>query len=321
MENNNGKKWSREETILAYDLYSRIPFGKIGKTNPDIIKLAKLLGRTPDAVGFKLSNLAHFDPALQERNVIGMSHTSKLDREIFAEFTNDGLELANEAQRIRAKLTNTEVTALIGAEDLVSIPEGSYREAILKTRVGQYYFRMSVLSAYNNKCCVTGISQKELLIEYSYEVATSGNSRKIAGGNKTTAGTWLLALTDRRLILLNRHLLVGTDSIEIPLSMVNSVSMQARIVSATITIMHNSGGVYVDNVTKPFGLAFVSKANAVIEKIRNSQTERIISAIQNSAQPQTISAADEIKKYKELLDMGAITPEEYEMKKKQLLGL
>lgn len=164
MENNNGKKWSREETILAYDLYSRIPFGKIGKTNPDIIKLAKLLGRTPDAVGFKLSNLAHFDPALQERNVIGMSHTSKLDREIFAEFTNDGLELANEAQRIRAKLTNTEVTALIGAEDLVSIPEGSYREAILKTRVGQYYFRMSVLSAYNNKCCVTGISQKELLI-------------------------------------------------------------------------------------------------------------------------------------------------------------
>jgi hypothetical protein len=103
--------------------------------------------------------------------------------------------------------------------------------------------------------------------------------------------------------------------------MANSVSMQARIVLATITIMHNSGGVYVDNVTKPFGLAFVSKANAAIERIRNSQTERIVSAIQNSAQPQTVSAADEIKKYKELLDMGAITPEEYEMKKKQLLGL
>lgn len=33
------------------------------------------------------------------------------------------------------------------------------------------------------------------------------------------------------------------------------------------------------------------------------------------------SGADEIKKFKELLDMGAITEEEFEIKKKQLLGL
>lgn len=34
-----------------------------------------------------------------------------------------------------------------------------------------------------------------------------------------------------------------------------------------------------------------------------------------------VSAADEIKKYKELLDMGAITEEEFDKKKKQLLDL
>ena len=40
------------------------------------------------------------------------------------------------------------------------------------------------------------------------------------------------------------------------------------------------------------------------------------------AQPAvTVSAADELKKYKELLDMGAITEEEYNAKKKQLLNL
>lgn len=33
------------------------------------------------------------------------------------------------------------------------------------------------------------------------------------------------------------------------------------------------------------------------------------------------SAADEIKKYKELLDIGAITQEEYDLKKSELLGL
>ena len=39
------------------------------------------------------------------------------------------------------------------------------------------------------------------------------------------------------------------------------------------------------------------------------------------AAPVVQDAADEIRKYKELLDMGAITPEEFEAKKKQLLGL
>ena len=40
--------------------------------------------------------------------------------------------------------------------------------------------------------------------------------------------------------------------------------------------------------------------------------------IQQTAAP---SAADELKKFKELLDMGAISQEEYDAKKKQLLGL
>ena len=34
-----------------------------------------------------------------------------------------------------------------------------------------------------------------------------------------------------------------------------------------------------------------------------------------------VSAADELKKFKELLDMGAISQEEFDAKKKQLLGL
>lgn len=36
---------------------------------------------------------------------------------------------------------------------------------------------------------------------------------------------------------------------------------------------------------------------------------------------QTVSSADELKKYKELLDAGVITQEEFDTKKKQLLGL
>jgi predicted Zn-dependent peptidase len=42
---------------------------------------------------------------------------------------------------------------------------------------------------------------------------------------------------------------------------------------------------------------------------------------QPQVQIQQNSSADEILKYKNLLDMGVITQEEFEQKKKQLLGL
>ncbi|NLT09859.1 MAG: SHOCT domain-containing protein [Ruminococcus sp.] len=42
---------------------------------------------------------------------------------------------------------------------------------------------------------------------------------------------------------------------------------------------------------------------------------------ERAAAPVQISAADEIAKFKQLLDSGAITEEEYEAKKKQLLKL
>ncbi|WP_397544849.1 SHOCT domain-containing protein [Ruminococcus sp.] len=41
--------------------------------------------------------------------------------------------------------------------------------------------------------------------------------------------------------------------------------------------------------------------------------------MQNNAA--AFSVADEIRKFKELLDIGAITQEEFDAKKKQLLGL
>ena len=54
--------------------------------------------------------------------------------------------------------------------------------------------------------------------------------------------------------------------------------------------------------------------NYIMKKINESNSNQGSSNSNNSA-------ADEIKKYKELLDMGAITEEEYEAKKKELLNI
>ena len=52
---------------------------------------------------------------------------------------------------------------------------------------------------------------------------------------------------------------------------------------------------------------------------RQSQNKKTVDAIIRQEIPQ--SNADELRKYKELLDMGVITQEEFDAKKKQLLGL
>ena len=158
------KNWSREETILAYELYCRTPFGRIHSRNPEIIELANLIGRTSGSVALKMSNLARFDPELQKRNITAMPHGSKMDGIVFEEFSKDWQELSYQAQIIRAQLQNKDVAEIIGLEDIESIPSGEYRERMMKTRVGQYFFRKSVLNSYGNHCCITGINKAELLI-------------------------------------------------------------------------------------------------------------------------------------------------------------
>lgn len=81
-----GQPWSREELVLAIELYCRVPFGRITTRNPDICSLARLLGRTPASVTRKLGNFGAFDPELAARNVSGLTHGSKLDREVWDEF-------------------------------------------------------------------------------------------------------------------------------------------------------------------------------------------------------------------------------------------
>jgi putative restriction endonuclease len=50
------------------------------------------------------------------------------------------------------------------AFDLDNLPQGKEREALIKVRVNQSFFRSTILSSYNQKCCITGLSIPDLLV-------------------------------------------------------------------------------------------------------------------------------------------------------------
>ncbi|MBN8705275.1 MAG: HNH endonuclease [Bacteroidetes bacterium] len=156
--------WTREELILAINLYFKTPFGKLHYHNPDIIHLAGLLDRTAGSVAFKLVNFASLDPSLKARGIKGASNSSKLDREIWNEFYQHWDTLPFESEVIRAKTEHTTIEKLNNISEDELPKEGKERERLVKTRVNQSLFRKMVLSSYNSTCCITGIQQPEFLI-------------------------------------------------------------------------------------------------------------------------------------------------------------
>ena len=103
-EHRYGAALLREELILAFELYCRIPFQKTKANNPYVQKLAMLLGRSPASVARKLGNLGSFDPELRKAKIIGLVHAGKLDRQIWDEFHDNWGKLVWEANKLRQKL-------------------------------------------------------------------------------------------------------------------------------------------------------------------------------------------------------------------------
>ena len=156
--------WSKDELVVAFNLYCKTPFTKINARNKAVIELAPILGRSASSVALKLANFARLDPALQRRNIAGMRHGSKAEVEIWNEFSNNWEELAYQSELILAKFKKEPIEDSSGIVTKDLPREGRERKAIVKTRVNQSFFRQTILASYDNSCCITGISLPELLV-------------------------------------------------------------------------------------------------------------------------------------------------------------
>lgn len=157
--------WSREELILAFSLYLKLPFGKLHHGTLEIIHLASILDRTPNSIAMRLSNFASVDPYHQQRGVKGLTGGIRQVEPIWNEFISNKAELLFESERILANLEKQTIETkfaeiLSGTENL----KGETKVREVKTRVNQNVFRQIVLANYNKKCAITGIDLPDLLV-------------------------------------------------------------------------------------------------------------------------------------------------------------
>lgn len=159
MSNN---KWTREELILALDLYFRLPFGRLNRSTPEVIELANLIGRTNNSVALRLVNFATCDPIIINSGRTGMPGGLSICKPIWDEYAGRKEELFYDAQQIKANLLHSSIEDLVGINenDLV----GKDKKAFVKQRVNQDAFRSMILNLYEKRCALTGINIPSLLV-------------------------------------------------------------------------------------------------------------------------------------------------------------
>jgi 5-methylcytosine-specific restriction protein A len=118
--------WTRDELILALDLYFREPAARGSKTHPGVIELSSVLNRlpihskseleedfrNPNGVGMKLSNFLRFDPSYTGA---GLKRGSHLEEDVWNAFALDPVRLKETAAAIRATLKTGEI---VSGEDI-----------------------------------------------------------------------------------------------------------------------------------------------------------------------------------------------------------
>ena len=163
-----GQTWTELETKLALYLYFQLTFGQLDQRNPEVVKLARIIGRTPSSVAMKLANLASLDPKITQSGRKGLAGASAQDRRIWDAFHADWTGLVSEIEQVLIDEKQFPTNGRL-KEDKVSFNFERYSNQSSKTaevevRVGQQFFRSAVLANFEGRCCVTGIAEPTLLI-------------------------------------------------------------------------------------------------------------------------------------------------------------
>lgn len=130
------------------------------------------------------------------------------------------------------------------------------------------------------------------------------------------SNTVLAVLTQKRVIFIDKGLIYGIKSTEVPLDMINGVSYSKGIILGKISITNGAVTTVIDNVDKSAAPIMTEKIKATAEQYKQS----LRTPVSSSPKP-VLDGPDQIRKYKSLADDGIITQEEFEAKKKQILGI
>ena len=126
----------------------------------------------------------------------------------------------------------------------------------------------------------------------------------------------MFIITNQRLFFYDKEKFTQSEVKALVFTKINSVKLHSKLIFATIEVVSNGNSIYVDNIPLKEAKEFVSILQTKLEK---KIAVPIVEERDNKAHNTPHSKFAELKEYKELLDLGIISQEEFDKKKGQLL--
>ena len=151
------------------------------------------------------------------------------------------------------------------------------------------------------------------------------------GKEARQGGTALIALTDRRILLLDKRLLFGVQTISIDLDRVNSVTGDKGLFFGNIKIQDGADEFKVGQVKNSTIQPFADRVQSAIQERKQALANQSAAAIASATsrvsppplvltQPPQVDVADQLEKLANLTERGILTPEEFAQQKAKLLN-
>jgi putative restriction endonuclease len=153
-------------------LYTKIRYGQFNAKNSEVIKLSRLLNRTPGAVAYKLVHFSGLDPYHKNRGLKGLANPGNNAINIYNEFRNNWDDMLYESEVLLASYQNQTIEEVFLDKeeikkfdiDILSGKQGLDVQRLIKTRVNQSLFRKVVINNYSNACAICGLDIESLLV-------------------------------------------------------------------------------------------------------------------------------------------------------------
>lgn len=166
----NGTPWNEDEIVLALAFYCNQPVAARdghGRSEP-LNRLAAALGRTSGSVALKLANLFACDPSMERLGKKGLVNRSGLDSKTWDRFQNRW-DLLPEATldailRIIPPEEHDAIFDLLLPGDVAGTSVKLLPGLSTRKEYSRRFFRRTVLSVFGDRCCLTGINEKRLLV-------------------------------------------------------------------------------------------------------------------------------------------------------------
>lgn len=138
-------------------------------------------------------------------------------------------------------------------------------------------------------------------------------------------GAGVLVATNKRLMFINKGLIYGLQVEDFQYSNISSIEYSTGMILGKIRFYASGNRAEIENVEKKACRDFAdyvrARTSPISEKATENSVEKVAPEFASKEESSKPNVADEIREFKKLMDEGIITEEDFNEKKKQLLGL